>query len=91
MKYVICIIGPTAVGKSALSLELADRLQAEIISSDSRQMYRYLDIGTAKASEEELSRARHHFVNSLDPDQEYNAADFEKDASQLQKMSICQS
>ena len=83
MKYVICIIGPTAVGKSALSLELADRLQAEIISSDSRQMYRYLDIGTAKASEEELSRARHHFVNSLDPDQEYNAADFEKEAEAL--------
>ena len=46
-------------------------------------MYRYLDIGTAKASEEELSRARHHFVNSLDPDQEYNAADFEKEAEAL--------
>lgn len=83
MKYVICIIGPTAVGKSALSLELADRLQAEIISSDSRQMYRYLDIGTAKANEEELGRAKHHFVNSLNPDQEYNAADFEKEAEAL--------
>ncbi|MDW3648544.1 MAG: tRNA (adenosine(37)-N6)-dimethylallyltransferase MiaA [Bacteroidia bacterium] len=80
MKYVICIIGPTAVGKSALSLELADRLKAEIISSDSRQMYRYLDIGTAKASEEELGKTPHHFINNLDPDQAYNAADFEKEA-----------
>lgn len=83
MKYVICIIGPTAVGKSALSLELADRLQAEIISSDSRQMYRYLDIGTAKASKEELELIPHHFINSLNPDQEYNAADFEREAEAL--------
>ncbi|MEM8891823.1 MAG: tRNA (adenosine(37)-N6)-dimethylallyltransferase MiaA [Bacteroidota bacterium] len=83
MKYVICIIGPTAVGKSALSLKLAQELGAEIISSDSRQMYRYLDIGTAKASKDELELVPHHFINSLNPDQEYNAADFEREAEAL--------
>jgi len=83
VKYVICIIGPTAVGKSALSLKLAQKFGAEIISSDSRQMYRYLDIGTAKASKEELELVPHHFINSLNPDQEYNAADFEREAEAL--------
>ncbi|MEM6803017.1 MAG: tRNA (adenosine(37)-N6)-dimethylallyltransferase MiaA [Bacteroidota bacterium] len=82
MKAVICIIGPTAVGKSSLALQLAQKLQTEIISSDSRQMYKYLDIGTAKPSTEELSQIKHHFINQLEPTQAYNAADFAEEAEE---------
>lgn len=82
MKAVICIIGPTAVGKSSLALQLAQKLQTEIISSDSRQMYKYLDIGTAKPSQAELSEVKHHFIDQLEPEQEYNAADFAEEAEE---------
>jgi len=59
----LTITGPTAVGKTTLSLELAERLNAEIISADSRQVYRELTIGTAKPTSEEQSRAPHHFID----------------------------
>lgn len=83
MKHVICIIGPTAVGKSSLALRLATELGSPIISSDSRQMYRFLDIGTAKPTEGELATVPHHFINTLDPDQAYNAARYEEEAETL--------
>jgi tRNA dimethylallyltransferase len=73
---LLAIVGPTASGKTALSIHLAERLHGEIVSADSRQIYRHLDIGTAKPSSEELKRVPHHFVNILDPDQEYNAGIF---------------
>jgi len=76
-------VGPTAVGKSSLALKLAQSLNTEIISSDSRQMYRYLDIGTAKPDSEELSAIPHHFINTLNPDEPYNAARFETDAEAI--------
>ena len=57
------ITGPTAVGKTSLSIEIAENLDAEIVSVDSRQIYRELDIGTAKPSQNELNRVRHHFIN----------------------------
>jgi len=80
---VIVIIGPTCSGKTGLSLLLAEKLKAEIISADSRQIYKYLNIGTAKPTENELGRAKHHLVDFLDPHEEYNASKFEKDALQL--------
>ena len=80
---VIVIIGPTCSGKTALSLLLAEKLKAEIISADSRQIYKELDIGTAKPSFEELSKVKHHFINILNPDEIYNVSQFENDALQI--------
>lgn len=79
-ELVIVITGPTASGKTALSLELAGLIDAEIISADSRQIYKYLNIGTAKPSPDQLNRIKHHFIDYLEPDQEYNAGIFEKEA-----------
>jgi len=76
MPTLLAIVGPTASGKTPLSLILADRLGGEIVSADSRQVYRYLDIGTAKPTQEERNRIPHHFVDILDPAEEYNAGRF---------------
>jgi tRNA dimethylallyltransferase len=78
---IIAIIGPTAVGKTELSLKLAEKLGAEVISVDSRQVYRYLDVGTDKVSNEVRKRIPHHLIDVVDPDQIYSAADFEQQAS----------
>ena len=80
MKYLISIVGPTGVGKTSLSLFLAKKYQAEIISCDSRQMYKYMDIGTAKISQKVRDVIPHHFIDTLTPDQRYNANQFEIDA-----------
>lgn len=80
MDSFIILTGPTAVGKTELSLELADHLDAEIISADSRQMYRELDIGTAKPSPNELQRVPHHFVNERSLDEPFTAGQFEREA-----------
>ncbi len=73
---VPAIAGPTAAGKTAAGLELAERLGAEIVSADSRQIYRLLDIGTAKPTAAERNRVPHHLVDFLDPDRAYSAADY---------------
>jgi len=73
---VISIIGPTTVGKTNLSLALAKQLDAEIISVDSRQVYRYLDIGTDKASHEERRDVIHHLIDVADPDEIFTVMDF---------------
>ena len=80
---VLIIIGQTAVGKTRLSLDLARYLNAEIISADSRQIYRYMNIGTAKPSPAELAEAPHHFIDILNPDQAYSAGEFGNDARQV--------
>lgn len=77
---VIAIIGPTAVGKTEFSLSLAAKLNAEVISVDSRQVYRYLDVGTDKVSREIRREVIHHLIDVVDPDQVYSAADFAEDA-----------
>jgi tRNA dimethylallyltransferase len=71
---VLC--GPTASGKTALALELCERLGAEIVSADSRQVYRGMDIGTAKATESERKRVPHHLVDVADPGENFTVADF---------------
>ena len=73
MIYVITIEGPTASGKSALALALAENLGSQIISADSRQVYRYLNIGTAKPNLEEQRRVRHHLIDIIDPSQSYKS------------------
>jgi tRNA dimethylallyltransferase len=82
-KYLLLILGPTASGKTSLSIELARFYGTEIISTDSRQFYKHLDIGTAKPNFEELSSVKHHFIDFLEPDQYYSAGDFERNAIQL--------
>ena len=73
---VIVVIGPTAVGKTALGIDLAQRYNGEIISGDSQQVYRELDIGTAKASPEEQAVAVHHLIDVRDVNEGYSANDF---------------
>jgi len=77
---ILFIVGPTASGKTKLSIELAKKFNAEIISSDSRQIYKFMTIGTAKPSENEMSGIPHHFIDELTPDQSFSAGDFQKQA-----------
>ena len=71
---VVVLAGPTGVGKTSLAISLAVKFGAEIISADSMQVYRYLDIGTAKPSSSEREKAVHHLIDLLDPDQEFDVA-----------------
>jgi tRNA dimethylallyltransferase len=77
---LLILIGPTAVGKTELSLRLAERLDGEIVSADSRYFYRGMDIGTAKPSAAEMARVRHHLVDVADPDQTWSLAVFQQAA-----------
>src|SRR5439155_1660700 len=73
---LVCIVGPTASGKSALALDLAERLGGEIVSADSRQVYRDLEIGTAKPTAAERARVPHHCLDLVAPGEAFNAARF---------------
>lgn len=75
---LLAIIGPTAVGKSALALRLAGEYNGEIINADSRQVYRYLNIGTAKPTSDEKSRIPHHLIDIIDPDQSFSLAEYQE-------------
>lgn len=83
MNPLIIIVGPTAVGKSALGVDLARCIKAEIISADSVQVYRELNIGSAKPSLREQQNIPHHLIDFLDPDQPYTAAQFQLEATAL--------
>lgn len=80
MAKILVIAGPTAVGKSALSLEIAKRLDGEIISADSMQIYRGMDVGTAKATLAERSEIPHHLIDIRSPNEEYSCVDYGADA-----------
>lgn len=82
-KTLVVVVGPTAVGKTATAIFLAQYFKTEIVSVDSRQFYREMRIGTAKPDPKELAAARHHFVDSHSVQEEYSAGDFERDALQL--------
>lgn len=75
-KTIIAIIGPTAVGKTDLSIEIAKRFNGEVISGDAMQVYKGMDIGTAKILREEMQGVPHHLLDIKEPDEEYSAADF---------------
>ncbi|MQS51444.1 tRNA (adenosine(37)-N6)-dimethylallyltransferase MiaA [Companilactobacillus mishanensis] len=83
MQKVVAIVGPTAVGKSALGLKLSQKFSGEIISGDSMQIYRGLDIGTAKDSKAELKLVKHYLVDICDVDQRYTVKDFQTNALHL--------
>ena len=80
---LVAIVGPTAVGKTELSLELAEQFEGEIISGDSMQVYRGMDIGTAKAAPHELARVPHHLIDIISPAEEYSVAVFQESATRL--------
>ncbi len=82
-KKLIVVVGPTAVGKTAVSIKLAQHFQTEIISADSRQIFKELTIGTAKPSEAELATIKHHFINSHPISEKYDAAQYGRDALEL--------
>ena len=79
----ILLMGPTASGKTGVAVELAARFELEIVSVDSAQIYRHMDIGTAKPGPELLARAPHHLIDILDPTERYSAARFVEDAAAL--------
>lgn len=74
MNTLVAVVGPTAVGKSRVALELAERLGGEIVSADSRQVYRFMDIGTAKPTLQERARVPHHLIDVVDPDEPFTLA-----------------
>lgn len=78
---VIVICGPTASGKTALSIELAKKIDGEIISADSMQIYKDMDIGTAKPTQEEMEGIKHYLIDCISPSQRYSVADFSNDAT----------
>ncbi|MFV0557648.1 MAG: tRNA (adenosine(37)-N6)-dimethylallyltransferase MiaA [Enterococcus sp.] len=82
MEKVLVIVGPTAVGKTALSIELAQRYHGEIISGDSMQVYRQLDIGTAKVQKEETAGIAHYLIDNRAIEENYSVAEFQKEARQ---------
>ncbi len=78
---LLALVGPTGVGKTALGVLLARQLGGEIVSADSRQVYRYMDIGTAKPTREEQAQARHHLIDIVDPDEDFGLATYQELAS----------
>ena len=95
MNRLVAIVGPTAVGKSQLAVRLAQSYDSEIVSADSRQIYRYMDIGTAKPNQEELSLIPHHLINIVDPDNDFSLAQYQqlayesiKDIQQRNKLAL---
>lgn len=80
MKHLITIVGPTAIGKTALSIALAQHFKCEIVSCDSRQFFKEMTIGTAVPSQEELSAAKHHFIQNKSIFENYTVGDYEKEA-----------
>jgi len=80
---IIVIVGPTCSGKTALAIELASKLNTEIISADSRQVYKYLNIGTAKPAVIQAKKVRHHLIDYLNPDEKFNASKFSVEAFKI--------
>ena len=76
---MIAIVGPTASGKSALAMRVAERLGGEIVSADSRQVYRGMDVGTAKPTAEERARVPHHLIDVVDPGERYDVLRYQRD------------
>ena len=93
MEKVIVIVGPTAIGKTKISIELAKRLGLEIISGDSVAVYKRLDIGSAKPTVEEMQGVKHHLIDVLDPREQYDVSMFQAEARKIikknKKVIIC--
>ena len=83
MKDVIAIVGPTASGKTKLAIEMAQELNTQIISADSRLVYKGFDIGTAKPTKEEQSLVKHYMIDIVEPEVQYSVADYAKEAKSI--------
>ncbi|MFQ3843165.1 tRNA (adenosine(37)-N6)-dimethylallyltransferase MiaA [Staphylococcus pseudoxylosus] len=83
--FLIVLVGPTAVGKTEFSIELAKKVDGEIISGDSMQVYKQMDIGTAKITQDEMSGIPHHMIDILEPDENFSAYEFKNRAQRLIK------
>ncbi|TLP91416.1 tRNA (adenosine(37)-N6)-dimethylallyltransferase MiaA [Staphylococcus xylosus] len=83
--FLIVLVGPTAVGKTEFSIELAKKVNGEIISGDSMQVYKHMDIGTAKITQDEMSGVPHHMIDILEPDENFSAYEFKNRAQRLIK------
>ncbi len=83
MKKVLVVVGPTAVGKTKIAIELAKHYNLEIISGDSVSIYKKLDIGSAKPTKEEMSGVKHYLIDKLDVGEDYSSCDFQKDARKI--------
>lgn len=82
-KVLLAVVGPTAIGKTSLGIQLAKHFDTEIISADSRQFFKEMEIGTAVPSKEELNEAPHHFIQHKSIFEPYSVGDFEKEAIKL--------
>ncbi|MGA8264550.1 MAG: tRNA (adenosine(37)-N6)-dimethylallyltransferase MiaA [Ignavibacteriaceae bacterium] len=82
-RKIIVIVGLTCSGKTNLGIQLAEKINGEIISADSRQIYKYLDVGTAKPSKDELEKVKHYFISKLEPDEDFNVSKFEWEALKI--------
>ena len=82
-KFLITIVGPTAIGKTSLAIKLARKYKTEVISADSRQFYRELNIGTAKPSKDELASVKHHLINNISITDKYDISQFESDSRKI--------
>ncbi len=80
MKDILAIVGPTAVGKTEYAIEMTLRLEGEIVSCDSMQLYRFMDIGSAKPTPEERARVRHHLVDEFDPREDFSVVQYQAQA-----------
>ncbi|MDO8716154.1 MAG: isopentenyl transferase family protein, partial [Dehalococcoidales bacterium] len=78
MKKIVAIVGPTGVGKTQLALQIAQQFNGEIINADSRQVYRYMNIGTAKPEPAELAFVSHHLIDIVDPDEDFGLSQYQK-------------
>ena len=87
-EVVIVIGGPTASGKTALSIELAKQINGEIVSADSMQIYKEMDIGTAKPSKEEMQNIPHYMLGIISPEERYSVAEYKKEAKNCIRESI---
>ncbi|MEJ2307595.1 MAG: isopentenyl transferase family protein, partial [candidate division WOR-3 bacterium] len=76
MRRVLTLIGPTAVGKTSICLELGENFPIEVISADSRQIYKGMNIGTAKVTAKEMQKVPHHLIDIKKPDEDYSAYEF---------------
>jgi len=83
MKCLIAVVGPTAVGKSALGISIAQKFKGEIVNADSRQIYKHMDIGTAKPGRVERSAVPHHLLDIIEPDQSYSISLYQKSAVEV--------
>ena len=82
-KVLITIVGPTAVGKTELAIRLANHFKTEIVSADSRQFYKELNIGTAKPTKLELKKNKHYLINNISINTDYNISKFQEDADEI--------